>query len=1468
MPPHGAKTRHAKPLSRQKERLDLSRIDEWDISLAFSDSKSVTSRLCIEVVRAFRSVLRRVKSRKDLPRSLSHRLDKSCGSLTLWAAGYGVREGELDDALAKSRSLRRSISELLLSIGKAVSEELIPRLGLGDDASVDVSSLRAATADASAALSEDRRRRNRASPGAKDDSSSSSSSSSSFSSGEEMYELDDATEDIANAVRCLLDLDSLIEAPAADQIQPEEHVNPSIEISCSPHQRFSERIAYRFPLAHGELVDRLARANLDRLQRTQMERRRNVLTKQEPEQSAVPSVVEVDQVSRTEGSTKFNDSGLGSSVRTASAYAETTMSYRQNESHSVRIPPLPAGAKLGVCFECMACNRTVSIRSNSAWKKHLYLDLKPWVCHDISCAYGDRPFPNRREWVNHLAQHHDFEVSSETINCPLCHEKMSEEKLKVIAHLAAHLEEISLAALPPMAESEEDSSHAEEESTDNDSVAEPPTKRSTVHKDSTLETWGESFGQAQDVTRRRSRDSAEKGDKSTPFDQEDESMVSRPDLPKTHHSRRFLRFVCRDPASVGIQTTVEPIVPLATCLDCRNGRKWRWFSGAVNHLHQFHFRQGVSKKGSKAQAHDADEGAQLKLALEDWIDTIDIREKARETLEAITSISKTQDRSTAEKLASEEFKSGDAFLPQAFGQEPPAAYGTGGSSTTDGYTGTEALNQRPRSSHEQQLERETPLIGASEGPRQAQAATGNPNFSCRLCVHRQGADGFKTRGELLRHIRASHSDDGNLLIEETRLLSQDLEQRRMFVPEVPPSLPTTDPINSQNHHPQQKEDSAELSVPYLGSLGAPPTKSEQVNVSNTVSVAGSITLPGPGEKVTKDHPVYRNATPGPDGLWHCPWEGQASCNHKGALYKVNYDKYVHFHVSAYQCDFSSCEMFGFSSLEELSRHERNVHTMFAFGENQFPCSYDGCERSLMGDGFPRQRDLQDHLRRVHGDNGSGSSRTANAPVKESQPRPWKCPETGCKYHEYGWATEKELDRHRNDRHSMAPPMYECYFKPCPYKSKRESNCKQHMEKAHGWEYVRTKNRGRRNSASIAEGSGPEQVERRVMHTAPELFSQEHAEMRPPLDESYSGDWGTLASLSPLPQGSPYDPQQACLPEQEDETLLSPSKTTVWHDSRPIAICAKEGCGIQTLKGPLCIYHKCFLPDCFAPVARQVGGYCQTHCCAIPTCPKGKIDNDHVNGLCLDHVREGLEEALGSAPSSEQHYSYVDESGKRKDEPHDFGAREAKTRLGEQRRPRRETHTGASDQLVPESPSPTTFLPDLPTTYSGGASMYSPLMGDTPQASGNRIARTMTDAPSDVATNTGLFGSYLSSDGLSDSDSFLSLDDDTRNLEPNDFLLFPRPTDAGDGPPPDDLPGAMSISPILNEGAAPPALPPPRHVPPVPSAPVIEPMQGSEEVDANEGAGITNDLGEAMGTPIGDDETPASARTGSSRPWQV
>ncbi|KAG8530866.1 uncharacterized protein KY384_004223 [Bacidia gigantensis] len=96
--------------------------------------------------------------------------------------------------------------------------------------------------------------------------------------------------------------------------------------------------------------------------------------------------------------------------------------------------------------------------------------------------------------------------------------------------------------------------------------------------------------------------------------------------------------------------------------------------------------------------------------------------------------------------------------------------------------------------------------------------------------------------------------------------------------------------------------------------------------------------------------------------------------------------------------------------------------------------------------------------------------------EKTHSRPWKCNEPTCKYSHYGWPTEKERDRHVNDKHSSTPAMYKCQFHPCPYESKRESNCKQHMEKAHGWAYVRSKNNGKtgRKASKSSSRSSPTQ----------------------------------------------------------------------------------------------------------------------------------------------------------------------------------------------------------------------------------------------------------------------------------------------------------------------------------------------------------------------------------------------------------
>jgi len=90
--------------------------------------------------------------------------------------------------------------------------------------------------------------------------------------------------------------------------------------------------------------------------------------------------------------------------------------------------------------------------------------------------------------------------------------------------------------------------------------------------------------------------------------------------------------------------------------------------------------------------------------------------------------------------------------------------------------------------------------------------------------------------------------------------------------------------------------------------------------------------------------------------------------------------------------------------------------------------------------------------------------------EKTHSRPWKCSEKNCKYYDLGWPTEKERDRHMNDKHSAAPAQYKCLYPPCTYASKRESNCKQHMEKAHGWEYVRSKCNGRKKGPTSSDRS--------------------------------------------------------------------------------------------------------------------------------------------------------------------------------------------------------------------------------------------------------------------------------------------------------------------------------------------------------------------------------------------------------------
>ena len=251
---------------------------------------------------------------------------------------------------------------------------------------------------------------------------------------------------------CLMELDPLLKSPVLD-VEWEQSAPGTTMPDWAPQDAFSNKIGSRFPESDRVLVSRLGRANYDRYLRCQEERDRQAAVTNNDDPDAILQLAKRDANSEA-GRSLFHDSGLGSSLPTS--YAETIMSYRTKEDQSVRIPPLPQGAKEGKPFQCIACAKSVVAKNNSAWKQHLYEDLRPWLCLDLSCSLGNAAFNSRNDWISHLALGHGMEPQWKSFQCSLCLVSTGDGKIAITKHLGAHLEEISLAALPSGVNESED----------------------------------------------------------------------------------------------------------------------------------------------------------------------------------------------------------------------------------------------------------------------------------------------------------------------------------------------------------------------------------------------------------------------------------------------------------------------------------------------------------------------------------------------------------------------------------------------------------------------------------------------------------------------------------------------------------------------------------------------------------------------------------------------------------------------------------------------------------------------------------------------------------------------------------------------------------------------------------------------------------------------------------------------------
>ncbi|KAK7937956.1 uncharacterized protein PG986_014824 [Apiospora aurea] len=384
-------------------------------------------------------------------------LQRSQNYLVLWADGFDAVEAALDASLSNSKRIRNTTLRLLLGISKTLmksertdqgdfeSGDVLNRIGLFLYVTEDQQSLLNSRATEFAHITAQLKDLIHQDDSIRLESELDSDASSDGGDSD----LGEIAADLRTDTQCLLDLGSRFREPAVGPVANESAAKLEDGISWNPEQSFIERIPQRYPRCEAALAERLGKASWLRVLHCQELKTENTKL---PQQKAA---THTDTAATKPASTTFHDSGLGSSVPSGPDYAETVVSYEGGQGGTIRVPPLPEGAKDGIPFDCVGCGSMVTAKTKSKWKTHLFRGLRPYLCLENTCTYNQTSFLTRSQWANHLSLEHEATIYIGGIDCSICMEKLPGSLAQVTTHLARHLEEIALTVLPTSVESKE-----------------------------------------------------------------------------------------------------------------------------------------------------------------------------------------------------------------------------------------------------------------------------------------------------------------------------------------------------------------------------------------------------------------------------------------------------------------------------------------------------------------------------------------------------------------------------------------------------------------------------------------------------------------------------------------------------------------------------------------------------------------------------------------------------------------------------------------------------------------------------------------------------------------------------------------------------------------------------------------------------------------------------------------------------
>ncbi len=256
---------------------------------------------------------------------------------------------------------------------------------------------------------------------------------------ESTTELQQLHEEVINIIDCLYQLSMLIRKPAQHDMFVGSYGDKA---EFEPYDK--EHVRNLYPKTGEQICRRLGRAiTHSRMYLFYRERRHKKFDKGIEEVQGIHRTATGSVMSGTIA-TDFKTPNIDfEETSSISGISDTSYASSLVDGGRITIPPPPKDSVGVKPFECPYCFFVIDIKSTGSWNRHIFKDIKPYVCTFPDCRTPDRLYDSRREWNFHeTTEHH-----REDLCCPLCKDTLKSSK-QYERHVARHLEELALFALP------------------------------------------------------------------------------------------------------------------------------------------------------------------------------------------------------------------------------------------------------------------------------------------------------------------------------------------------------------------------------------------------------------------------------------------------------------------------------------------------------------------------------------------------------------------------------------------------------------------------------------------------------------------------------------------------------------------------------------------------------------------------------------------------------------------------------------------------------------------------------------------------------------------------------------------------------------------------------------------------------------------------------------------------------------